>query len=105
MRSDPEGSQILADKPRITSDILPGLLELGPNTLGHHYASFMERNKISPDSRTEVMFVDDPELAYVMTRYRETHDLTHCVLGQDTTMVGEVLVKWVEAVQGSPPTP
>ena len=34
-----------------------------------------------------------------MTRYMETHDLTHCVLGMDTNMVGEVLVKWVEALQ------
>ena len=105
MKESEEGVQILTDKPRIKSDILPSLLNLPPNTLGHNYASFMRRNKISPDSRTEVRFVDDSELAYVMTRYRETHDLTHCVLGQDTTMVGEVLVKWVEAVQVSPPTP
>ena len=110
----------MTDKPRIKSDILPNLLNLPPNSLGHNYASFMKRNKISPDSRTEVRFVDDTELAYVMTRYRETipkyfcgldvtifyvkryretHDLTHCILGQETSLVGEVLVKWVEAVQ------
>ena len=99
MLKSEEGSRILSEKPRISSDILPGLMELPGNTLGHQYASFMKRNNISPDTRTQVRFVDDSELAYVMTRYRETHDLTHCVLGMNTTMVGEVMVKWVEALQ------
>lgn len=45
-----------------------------------------------------VRFMDDPELAYVMTRYRETHDLAHTVLGMPTNMLGEVAVKWVEAI-------
>ena len=44
-------------------------------------------------------FVDDAELAYVMQRYREVHDLVHTLLGMPTNMFGEVLVKWVEAVQ------
>ena len=99
MKDSQEGSRILSDQPRITSSLLPSLARLPPNTLGYQYAIFMERNNISPDTRTEVTFVDDPVLAYVMTRYRETHDLTHCVLGMDTNMVGEVLVKWVEALQ------
>ena len=34
-----------------------GLLDLPVNTLGHTYSSFMKRNKITPDSRTEVLFV------------------------------------------------
>ena len=99
MAASQEGCRILSDQPRITSSLLPDLAKLPPNTLGHQYAAFMERNKISPDTRAEVTFVDDPVLAYVMTRYRETHDLTHCVLGMDTNMVGEVLVKWLEALQ------
>jgi len=99
MAASKEGSRILSDSPRISSSILPGLLQLPRNTLGYHYAAFMEAHRISPDSRDQVTFVDDPVLAYVMTRYRETHDLTHCVLGMETNMVGEVLVKWVEALQ------
>lgn len=46
----------------------------------------------------EVKFLDDPELAYVMTRYRECHDLIHTFLGMPTNMLGEVTVKWVEAM-------
>lgn len=33
-----------------------------------------------------------------MTRYRETHDLVHTVLGMPTNMLGEVSVKWIEAI-------
>ena len=99
MMESEEGRQILTDRPRVRGDILPRLSQLPPNTLGHQYAAFMERFKLSPDSRAEVMFVDDVELSYVMTRYRETHDLSHCLLAQPPNMVGEVVVKWVEALQ------
>lgn len=46
-----------------------------------------------------VRFVDDVELAYVMQRYREVHDLFHTLLDMPTNMLGEVTVKWVEAIQ------
>ena len=44
-------------------------------------------------------FVDDPELAYVLQRYREVHDFYHTLLGLPINMMGEVVVKWFEAVQ------
>lgn len=53
---------------------------------------------MTPDSRDPVQFMDDPQLAYVMTRYRESHDLVHTVLGMPTNMLGEVAVKWIEAL-------
>lgn len=53
---------------------------------------------MTPDSRMEVRFMNDPELAYVMTRYRETHDLVHTILGMPTNMLGEIAVKWFEAL-------
>lgn len=43
--------------------------------------------------------MDDVDLAYVMQRYREVHDLVHALLSMPTNMLGEVLVKWVEAIQ------
>lgn len=54
---------------------------------------------MSPDDRLAVQFVDDIELAYVMQRYREVHDIFHAMLLMPTTMLGEVSVKWVEALQ------
>lgn len=44
---------------------------------------------VTPDSRADVKFVDDEELAYVMQRYREVHDLLHTLLGMPTNMLGE----------------
>jgi hypothetical protein len=44
--------------------------------------------KVTPDSRLPVQFVDDIELAYVIQRYREVHDLFHTVLGMPTNMLG-----------------
>uniref|UniRef100_A0A2D4FKE2 Coenzyme Q biosynthesis protein 4 homolog n=2 Tax=Micrurus corallinus TaxID=54390 RepID=A0A2D4FKE2_MICCO len=44
-------------------------------------------------------FIDDEDLAYVIQRYREVHDLLHTLLGMPTNMLGEVVVKWFEAVQ------
>lgn len=45
--------------------------------------------KVTPDTRADVKFVDDEELAYVMQRYREVHDLLHTILGMPTNMLGE----------------
>lgn len=53
---------------------------------------------VTPDSRMQVKFINDPELMYVMTRYRECHDLVHTILGMPTNMLGEVTVKWIEAI-------
>jgi len=94
-----EGRAILYEKPRINRSTLEALSNHPPDTVGGVYYAFMKKYNLDPDSRDPVKFVDDPELAYVMTRYRETHDLTHAVLGMPTNMLGEVLVKWVEAVQ------
>lgn len=101
MIDDPEGSRILVDKPRINSSTidLDALRKLPTDSLGRMYIRFLEDNKVTPDSRLPVQFVDDPELAYVMQRYREGHDLFHTVLGMPTNMLGEVAVKWIEALQ------
>ncbi|XP_053209849.1 ubiquinone biosynthesis protein COQ4 homolog, mitochondrial-like [Panonychus citri] len=101
MSSDAEGSQILADRCRINSKQidLKHLESLPINTLGHQYIKFLKDNNISCDTRKEVKFIDDPDLAYVMQRYRETHDLVHLLLHMPTNMLGEVVVKWIEAIQ------
>ena len=102
MRRDAEGARILAERPTISTRTLPPLDELAasaPGSLGHAYAHFMQRNGITSDSRKPVLFVHDDELAYVMRRYRETHDFTHLLLDMNTNMLGEVSVKVFEAVQ------
>lgn len=100
MKKSPEGQRILQQKPRINSKEidLNALGCLPPTTFGFHYKKFLDDNDVTPDSRMEVRFMNDPTLAYVMTRYRECHDLIHTILGMPTNMLGEVTVKWVEAI-------
>nr|AEE61573.1 unknown [Dendroctonus ponderosae] len=101
MEQSEEGQQILRDRPRIntTSVDLDKLQKLPADTLGGAYYSFLVKNRVTPDSRMTVQFVDNIELAYVVQRYREAHDLIHTVLQMPTNMLGEVTVKWVEALQ------
>jgi len=101
MRADPEGAIILIDKPRINSEDIDidALSKLPEGTFGREYVKFLRVNNVTPDSRLPVRFIEDPELAYVMQRYREIHDLVHAVTGQPTNMLGEVVVKWIEGIQ------
>jgi len=101
MAADPVGRQILADQPRIRSSTIDveHLSSLPENTFGYAYAKFLKERGFSPDERPDVHYVDDPELAYVMLRYRECHDLFHVILDAHTNMLGEIAVKWVEGIQ------
>ncbi|XP_071638482.1 UDP-sugar transporter UST74c [Temnothorax longispinosus] len=101
MKDTSEGQRVLAQKPRVnTSTVdLAYLRDLPPGTVGRTYRDFLDDNNVSPDDRLAVQFVDDIELAYVMQRYREVHDIFHAMLLMPTTMLGEVSVKWVEALQ------
>lgn len=47
-------------------------------------------------------FIDDPELAYVITRARQVHDFWHVLFGCHTNAFGEVALKAVEFVQVGP---
>lgn len=101
MKNDPVGSEILETRPRINSKTvdMDRLRSLPNETLGKQYVDMLDRFKITPDSRMPVKFVDDENLAYVMQRYREVHDFNHLLLGQPTNMLGEIVVKWFEAIQ------
>lgn len=41
-------------------------------------------------------YIDDPELAYVMTRYRECHDFYHAVCGLSVSVPSELALKVFE---------
>lgn len=101
MSKDVEGRRVLRDRPRLRSDHIDyeQLKSLPTNTFGNHYSRFYTDNGVSPDTRRQVQFVDNADLAYVMQRYRELHDIVHTVLRQPTTIKGEVIVKAFEGVQ------
>nr|ACO14575.1 Ubiquinone biosynthesis protein COQ4 homolog [Caligus clemensi] len=102
MKVLPEGLKVLEERPLINSKTVDfeQLLSLPPSTLGYNYAKYNLKWRISPDTRAPVRFVDeDEELAYIILRYRQIHDILHAVLSMPTNMVGEVAVKWIEGQQ------
>lgn len=100
MKESTEGMEILSERPRINSRVidLEALGRLPNDTFGYAYKKFLDDNNVTPDSRMEVKFLNDDELIYTMTRYRECHDLVHTILALPTHMLGEVTVKWIEAL-------
>ncbi|KAF2220205.1 coenzyme Q biosynthesis protein Coq4-domain-containing protein [Elsinoe ampelina] len=98
MLSDPTGRRILRDKPRLTSTTLnlPHLRTLPAGTLGHAYVTWLDREGVSPDTRDAVRYIDDPEEAYVMQRYREAHDFFHALTGLPIIAEGEIALKAFE---------
>eukprot|EP00455_Lapot_gusevi_P002441 TRINITY_DN10977_c0_g1_i1.p1 TRINITY_DN10977_c0_g1~~TRINITY_DN10977_c0_g1_i1.p1 ORF type:complete len:276 (-),score=21.37 TRINITY_DN10977_c0_g1_i1:19-801(-) len=101
MKGSEEGREILRLKPRIRSSTVDPdrLLQLPQDTFGYQYAKFMSAQGFSPDDRAEVRFLDDPDLAYVLQRYRECHDLWHVLCGLPTSVLGELAQKWFELLQ------
>ncbi|KJH52387.1 coenzyme Q biosynthesis protein Coq4 [Dictyocaulus viviparus] len=101
MESDIIGSRILNEQPRVTNETvdIKYLRTLPDNTFGKEYSKFLDNLKTSPDARPPVKFVQSKELTYIMQRYRETHDFNHVLLQMPTHMLGEVTVKYFEAIQ------
>lgn len=98
MLSHPTGRRILRDKPRITSKNmkLELLRKMPDGSVGRAYAAWLDREGVTPDTRDAVRYIDDPEEAYVMQRYRETHDFTHAITGLPVIIEGELAVKAFE---------
>lgn len=96
--STEEGRRLLREKPLITESSirLEELSELSEGSLGREYAKFMNSHHFSPDERSAVRFFTDPDLAYIMTRYRQVHDFWHVLSGLPISILGEVSLKWFE---------
>ncbi|KAL6893374.1 coenzyme Q biosynthesis protein Coq4 domain-containing protein [Trichoderma evansii] len=98
MLAHPTGRRILRLRPRISSKTLsiPALRALPANTVGRAYVEWLDREGVSPDTRSAVKYIDDEECAYVMQRYRECHDFYHALTGLPTVREGEVALKAFE---------
>ena len=98
MLSDPTGRRILRDRPRITSSTMSmtKLRTLPEKSVGRAYVSWLDREGVSPDTRDSVKYIDDEECAYVMQRYRESHDFYHALTGLPVFVEGEVALKAFE---------
>ena len=100
MLSHPTGRRILRERPRITSKTLSvtKLRALPESSVGRAYVTWLDREGVSPDTRDSVKYIDDEECAYVMQRYRESHDFYHALTGLPVFVEGEVALKAFEFV-------
>jgi ubiquinone biosynthesis protein COQ4 len=98
MLADPTGRRILRDRPRITSKTLSmeQLRKLPEKSVGRVYVGWLDREGVTPDTRSAVRYIDNEECAYVMQRYRECHDFYHALTGLPVFREGEVALKAFE---------
>ncbi len=93
----PEGRRLLADRPELSTRRVDydRLRSLPAHTLGGAYVRHLDRNKITADYQAAATrHVDDPDMAYLMRRFRQTHDVWHALLGLGITGHEEVLIHW-----------
>ncbi|RUP47834.1 coenzyme Q biosynthesis protein Coq4-domain-containing protein, partial [Jimgerdemannia flammicorona] len=101
MLEDPMGRRILRERPVVNSQTidLDRLRALPNRTFGREYTRWLDTQGVSPDTREPVRYVDSDELAYVMRRYRESHDFAHTLTGLGVTVESELALKWFEWAQ------
>lgn len=107
MLQDPTGQRLLRERPTVdNTSLLRGTTSIRGSesgasklTFGRAYASFMKKHGFEPEARSGVLYVSDPELAYVMLRYRQCHDFWHTLCDLPPTVLGELALKWVELLQ------
>ncbi|PPQ92576.1 hypothetical protein CVT25_007268 [Psilocybe cyanescens] len=98
MLASPEGRKVLKDRPRVNSSTIDmnKLAQYPEGSFGRAYVTWLERCGVTPDTRAPVKYIDDPELAYVMQRYRECHDFYHCICNLPVNVESELALKYFE---------
>jgi ubiquinone biosynthesis protein COQ4 len=90
-----EGRALLADRPELSGRQVDydGLRALPSGTLGRAYVEHLDRHGLTADSQAAATrYVEDEEVAYLMRRFRQTHDVWHALTGLGTAGHEEVLL-------------
>jgi ubiquinone biosynthesis protein COQ4 len=95
LAATPEGRWLLANQPELSTRYVDydRLRALPDTTLGGAYVRHLDANAITADYQAAAtQLVDDQEIAYLMRRFRQTHDVWHVLLGLGIQGHEEVLV-------------
>jgi len=90
-----EGLRILTERPELRSDQVDydELRRLPATTLGGAYVRHLDDNGITADYQAApTTYVDDDDMAYLMRRFRQTHDVWHALLGLGIAGHEEVVI-------------
>ena len=91
----PEGERLLAERPELSSERVDfgHLRALPATTFGGAYVRHLDGNGITADYQAAATrHVDDPDIAYLMRRFRQTHDVWHALLGLGIAGHEEVII-------------
>lgn len=89
--------ELLAGRPELSSQQVDydALRALPATTLGGAYVRHLDTNHITADYQAApTQHVDDPDMAYLMRRFRQTHDVWHALLGLGIAGHEEVIIHW-----------
>lgn len=95
MQDTPEGRRLMTERPELSSDLVDydRLRALPASTFGGAYARHLDENGITADYQAAATrHVDDPDIAYLMRRFRQTHDVWHTLLGLGIAGHEEVII-------------
>ena len=95
LRAAPDRDGLLARRPELSSDHVDyaRLRILPAHTLGAAYVRHLDANQLSADYQAaRTRHVDDEDLAYLMRRFRQTHDVWHALLDLGVTGHEEVVI-------------
>ncbi len=90
-----EARDLLRDRPELCSAQLDydALRGLPTEALGFQYVEHLDRNGLTADSQAApTRHVDDEEIAYLMRRFRQTHDVWHALTGLGVSGHEEVIL-------------
>ncbi len=88
-------ADILVRQPEINDDTVDfgHLAALPADTLGGAFARHLQRHALEIYTKpTSDRFIDDPDIRYLVHRYRQTHDIWHVLVGLGTQGHEEVLL-------------
>jgi ubiquinone biosynthesis protein COQ4 len=91
----PEGRRLMTERPELSSDHVDydRLRALPATTFGGAYVRHLDDNGITADYQAAATrHVDDPDIAYLMRRFRQTHDVWHALLGLGIAGHEEVII-------------
>jgi ubiquinone biosynthesis protein COQ4 len=95
MKTSADGRELLRERPELSTDHLDYdvLRALPESTLGGRYARHLDGNGITADYQAAATrHVQDPDIAYLMRRFRQTHDVWHALLDLGIAGHEEVII-------------
>lgn len=93
----PEGRRLMTERPELSTARVDydHLRALPAEAFGGAYVRHLDTNGLTADYQAAATrHVDDPDIAYLMRRFRQTHDVWHALLGLGITGHEEVLTHW-----------